>query len=85
MTPIERQEFISDIVQALATAQSSQHDTEHEWVKLAMQKEAQTIAFRKAIIEKTILTLLGLAITGFFGFCFVVVRDYLIHNGVIKP
>lgn len=85
MTPKERQEFIKDVVEALALAQSAQHENEHEWVRLSMQREAQSVAFRKAIIEKTILTLLGLAITGFIGFCFVVVRDYLLHNNVIKP
>jgi len=85
MTPKERTEFINDVVEALAQAQSGQHETEHEWVKLAMQREAQSIAFRNAIIEKTILTLLGIAITGVIGLCIVVGKGYLTQIGLLKP
>ena len=38
---------------------------ESRWVKLAIQKEVQTIALRQAIIEKSITSLVWSAIVGF--------------------
>ena len=55
MSPEERKELIKDIVTALGvTATSPLSDEENRWVKMAIQKEAQSIELRKAIIEKTI-------------------------------
>lgn len=33
-------------------------DEEHRWVRLAIEREAQSIAFRKAVIDKTLLGLI---------------------------
>ena len=56
MTPQERQEFIQDIAQALRPrANDVQISPEQlQWVNLAIQKEAQSIKLRQAIIEKTL-------------------------------
>lgn len=39
-------------------------EEEHAWVKLAIQKEAQSIRLRQAVIEKTLAGLLWAAIAG---------------------
>lgn len=57
MTPKERQEFINDIAQALRANSPSLSEDEMQWVKLAIQKEAQSVELRRAIIEKTITAL----------------------------
>jgi hypothetical protein len=56
VTPQERQEFIQDITQALRPrANDVQISPEQlQWVNLAIQKEAQSIKLRQAIIEKTL-------------------------------
>lgn len=53
-------------------------DEEHAWVKLAIQREAQMIAFRRAVIEKTFIGLIwaGLAAVA------VIVREYAIAHGM---
>lgn len=63
MSPEERAQLIEDIRLALnPVAQLT--DEEHQWVKLAIQKEAQSIALRQAIIEKSITSVIWLIITG---------------------
>jgi len=56
VTPQERQEFIQDITQAIRPrANDVQISPEQlQWVNLAIQKEAQSIKLRQAIIEKTL-------------------------------
>ncbi len=39
-------------------------EEEHRWVQLAIQREAQSIKFRDAVIEKTLASLLWAAIAG---------------------
>jgi len=57
MNNTERAQLVEDLRLVLAaTAQLS--EDEHQWVKLAIRKEAQTIAFRNSIIEKTVSSLL---------------------------
>ena len=63
MSPEDRAILISDITNAIKGA-SSLSDEEHRWVKMAIQKEAQSIELRKAIIEKTITGLIWLCILG---------------------
>ncbi len=69
MTPEERRELVLEITQALMCSQPKPHLTEEEvqYVKLAIQREAQSIELRKAIIEKTITGLIWLAILGVGG------------------
>lgn len=59
MTPKERQEFIRDITEALRATTPVLTEDEARWVKLAIEKEAQSIKLRQAIIEKTILMLVA--------------------------
>lgn len=66
MTPKERAEFIADIAAAI---RPRSHDTQISpeqlhWVNLAIQKEAQSIQLRQAIIEKTMGGLIWAAIVG---------------------
>jgi hypothetical protein len=63
MSPEDRAILISDITAAIKGA-STLTDEEHRWVKMAIQKEAQTIELRKAIIEKTLTGLVWLCILG---------------------
>lgn len=69
MTPEERRELVLEITQALMCSQPTPQLTEEEvqYVKLAIQREAQSIELRKAIIEKTITGLIWLALLGIGG------------------
>lgn len=65
MTPKERQELINDIAEAMresAATLPSLSVEELQWVRLAIQKEAQSVALRQAIIEKTLTGLVWGAI-----------------------
>jgi len=71
MTPQERKDLISDIIVALETKSASLlSDDEQRWVRMAIQKEAQSIELRKAIIEKTLGGLAWSAVVG-FGYMFL--------------
>lgn len=67
MTPQERQDFVTDIAAAVHEAQTVKtnelSDEEKQWVKLAIQAQAQRIRLRQAIIEKTLVALIWVAIT----------------------
>lgn len=56
-------------------------DEEHGWVKLAIQREAQMIAFRRAVIEKSFI---GLVWAGILGIG-IIIREYAIAHGVWRP
>jgi len=67
MTPEERSELIEGLVTALNERSSVNHclsEDEQRWVKIAIQKEAQSIELRKAIIEKSLTSLIWAAIVG---------------------
>jgi len=66
MTPQERQEFVADVSDAIRLRVTDKQltDDEAQWVRLAIQKEVQTIAFRKAVIEKTLSALVWSVIVG---------------------
>ena len=66
MTPEERAEFIADITIALKPQVSRPQISEEQlqWVNLAIQKEAQSIRLRQAIIEKTLSGLIWSAVVG---------------------
>lgn len=66
MTPEERDQFIQDVAAAIRTNAPVLSDDELRWVRLAIQKEAQTIKFRQAIIEKSVAALVKTAITALF-------------------
>lgn len=66
MTKQEREEFISEIAAAIRSRATDTTLTEEElrWVRLAIQKEAQSIELRKAIIEKSLAGLVWMCILG---------------------
>jgi hypothetical protein len=65
MSPEERLEFINDLTTALnKNSVSTLTDEEQRWVRIAIQKEAQTIDFRKAVIQKTMSSLIWSALVG---------------------
>jgi len=64
MTPEERAEFVADVASAIKASEPIPVLTEEEqqWVRLAIQKEAQSIKLRQAVIEKTLAGLVWSAI-----------------------
>lgn len=77
MSPEDRAALIADLAELLKPATPQLSDDEHTWVKLAIQKEAQAIALRKAVIEKT---LAGLVWSGLVGLGYVFI-DFLKNHG----
>lgn len=79
MTPEERSQFIADVAAAIRAAEPPPVLTEEEqqWVRLAIQKEAQSIKLRQAVIEKT---LAGLAWAGLVGLGYVFM-DFAKNHG----
>lgn len=66
MTPQEREELIAAISAAVRPRATDTQltDEEQRWVRLAIKKEAQSIALRQAIIEKSLAGLVWAAIAG---------------------
>ena len=66
MSPEERAILIADIAAAVSGASSPPvlSEEEQRWVRMAIQKEAQSIELRKAIIEKTLGGLAWSAVVG---------------------
>lgn len=80
MTPQEREEFIKDVAAAIRSAEPVLSDEEVQYVRLAIKKEAQSIALRRAIIEKT---LGGLAWAGILA-VFYILKEWAQNHG-FKP
>lgn len=53
MNQAERAELVAEIAEAIK-ASSNLSDDEVRWVKLAIEKQEQSIKLRQAIIEKTL-------------------------------
>ena len=66
MTQEERDQLIADIAAAVRSrsADAGLTDDEQRWVRMAIQREAQSIELRKAIIEKSITGLVWMCIVG---------------------
>jgi len=78
MSPEERKELISEIICAIGLVNPPLlSEDETRWVKMAIQREAQSIELRKAIIEKTITGLIWAAIVG----CGYILLDFLKSHG----
>jgi hypothetical protein len=69
MSPEDRAEFIAEILFQFK-AVNSLTDDEQRWVRMAIEKEAQSIALRKAIIEKTLTSLIWMLVVG-IGYVFL--------------
>ncbi len=76
MNQLERAEFIADITAAIKAA-SSLSDEEVRWVKLAIEKQEQSIKLRQAIIEKTLGGLVWAALVALA----YIVFDFLKNHG----
>ena len=79
MTPQESAEFVADVAAAIKASEPVPVLTEEEqqWVRLAIQKEAQSIKLRQAVIEKT---LAGLVWSAFVGLGYLVI-DFAKNHG----
>jgi hypothetical protein len=79
MTPEERAEFIADVAAAIKAVEPAPvlTDEEQQWVRLAIQKEAQSIKLRQAVIEKTLAGLVWSAVIG-LGYVFL---DFFKNHG----
>lgn len=66
MTKEEREELITAIATAVRARSTDKQlsPDEAQWVRMAIKKEAQSIALRQAIIEKSITGLVWMAILG---------------------
>lgn len=80
MTPDERKILVEEIAEILRSASHQPQLSEQEqmWVRMAIQREAQSSEFRKAIIEKT---LGGLIWAGIVGIGYVML-DFLKNHGL---
>ena len=84
MTPDEQEQLIDAIsvavAAAVATDKAMVYPPEHAlWVELAIKKQAQSIAFREAIIEKSITGLVWAGIVGIG----LILREWLNAHGWI--
>ena len=77
MNAAERKELILEIITAFAAHAPVLTDEEQRWVQMAIKKEVQSIAFRNAVIEKSIIGLLAMFGAGVF-YVFV---DFLKNHG----
>ena len=66
MTNQERDELIEKIAAAVRSQQSDAGMSAEElrWVRLTIKKEAQSIELRKAIIEKSLVSLVWMCVLG---------------------
>ena len=79
MTPEERAAFAAEIAACLRPEPASTlTEEEQRWVRMAIQREAQSIELRRAIIEKSLGSLVWSAIVG-LGYLLL---DYLKGRGV---
>lgn len=79
MTPEDRAAFAAEIAACLRPEPASTlSEEEQRWVRMAIQREAQSIELRRAIIEKSLGSLVWSAIVG-LGYLLL---DYLKNRGV---
>lgn len=78
MTPEERSQFVHDVAAAIKLNEPCLTDDEQQWVRLAIQKQEQSIKLRQAVIEKS---LAGLIWAGFVGIGYLIV-DFAKNHGL---
>ena len=64
MTKTDREELVAELTAALHAARDGLTEDEQRWVRMAIQREAQSIELRKAIIEKSLTGLVWMCIVG---------------------
>jgi phosphoenolpyruvate-protein kinase (PTS system EI component) len=77
MNPEERALLIAEITDAVKVIPTVLSDDEQRWVRLAIKKEAQSIAFRTAIIEKSLLGVVAMFGAGVI----YIIADFLKNHG----
>jgi len=77
MNPQERALLIAEITEAVKVIPTVLSDDEQRWVRLAIKKEAQSIAFRTAIIEKSLLGVVAMIGAGVI----YIIADFLKNHG----
>ena len=77
MNPQERALLISEITFAIKEMPVTLSDDEQRWVRMAIKKEAQSIAFRTAIIEKSFLGVIAMFGAGIL----YVLADFFKNHG----
>lgn len=84
MTPEERLALVADITLALRESHLTPQlsDEELQWVRLAISAEARKIKFRDAVIEKTLGSLIVMAIGGLFSSIGYLIWDYAHNHGM---
>jgi hypothetical protein len=70
MTPQDRDELIKAIAAEIRTSAPVLSDDELVWVRMAIKREAQSIALRQAIIEKSLSSLVWSGVVA-IGYLFV--------------
>lgn len=81
---VTREELLAIVREAIVEASHSLNAEEREWVQDAMKIQAQRLAFRKAVIEKTTVALVWAAIVISSTFAWHVFREWLVAHGY-KP
>lgn len=66
MTPEEKSQFLHAITEAVKNNVPVLSDDEIRWVRLAIEKDAQSIKFRQAVIDKTLGALIKTVVTAAF-------------------
>ena len=77
--------FVQKIVKAIREEQSEEHRLHHEWIRVTIEAEKQRIAFRNAIIEKTLGGLILAGALGLVALIWMFVKEYAINHGMWKP
>ena len=83
-TLAERQQMMRDVIHGAvreAMPRALLTDKQHQWVELAIEREAQSIKLRQAVIEKTLHALVWMFIVGIG----LAMREYVIAHGMWKP
>ena len=77
MNPQERALLISELTAAIKVIPTTLTDDEQRWVRMAIEKEAKSMVFRTAVIEKSIMGLVAMIGMGFL----YIVADFFKNHG----
>ena len=81
---VTKQDIVDILQETLESHQNQLSEEEIRYVRLAIRAEAEKLAFRKAVIEKTITSLIWAAIVIAGTALYHVVREWLVAHGY-KP
>ena len=82
MTDDDRAQFVADIAAAIhETMPSPLSSEETQWVRMAIKREARSMAFREAVIRHTTSGLVLLGVVGVLAFLGGLIGDYASAHG----